>query len=76
MGLKFEQLERFARDWRVLVEFSAGVDSTFSSKWSSGLGERAIALTASHRRRLPAISKGKQLTRELGCRHVVLDSHE
>src|SRR5512138_3454594 len=62
----------------VLVAFSAGVDSTFLLKTAySVLGDRAVALTATS----PTIPPGeleaaREFTRTLGCRHIVIDSHE
>jgi uncharacterized protein len=79
MDSKFEQLEQILRETGgVLVAFSAGVDSTFLLKMAHRvLGERAIALTASSPTAPPGdLEAAKQFTRELGCRHVVLDSHE
>jgi uncharacterized protein len=79
MDSKFEQLEQILRETGgVLVAFSAGVDSTFLLKVAHRvLGERAIALTASSPTAPPGdLEAAKQFTRELGCRHIVLDSHE
>lgn len=79
MDSKFEQLEQILRaTGGVLVAFSAGVDSTFLLKMAHRvLGERAIALTASSPTAPPGdLEAAKQFSRELGCRHVVLDSHE
>ena len=79
MDSNFEQLEQILRETGgVLVAFSAGVDSTFLLKMAHRvLGERAIALTASSPTAPPGdLAAAKQFTRELGCRHVVLDSHE
>jgi len=62
----------------VLVAFSAGVDSTFLLKVAHMvLGERAIALTASSPTAPPGeLEAAKAFAASLGCRHVVVDSHE
>jgi uncharacterized protein len=79
MDAKFENLIRILRESdRLLVAFSAGVDSTFLLKAANlALGARAIALTASS----PSVPPGdlddaKEFANGLGCRHIVLDSHE
>lgn len=79
MDAKFERLTDLLREQDdLLVAFSAGVDSTFLLKAAHMvLGERAIALTASS----PAVPPGeldaaKEFATSLGCRHIVLDSHE
>jgi uncharacterized protein len=79
MDAKFKQLEEKLRETEgVVVAFSAGVDSTFLLKVAHGiLGERAIALTASSPTAPPGeLDEAKSFTQELGCRHIVLDSHE
>ena len=79
MDAKFEELERILRETGgVLVAFSAGVDSTFLLKMAHRvLGRRAIALTASSPTAPPGdLEAAKRFTDELGCRHIVLDSHE
>jgi uncharacterized protein len=62
----------------VLVAFSAGVDSTFLLKVAyMTLAERAIALTASSPTVPPGeLDAAKEFARSLGCRHILLDSHE
>jgi uncharacterized protein len=62
----------------VLVAFSAGVDSTFLLKVAHAvLGERAVALTASSPTAPPGeLEAAKEFAANLGCRHVILDSHE
>src|ERR687897_142986 len=62
----------------VLVAFSAGVDSTFLLKVAHVvLGEGAVALTASSPTAPPGeLDAAKEFTKTLGCRHIVLESHE
>jgi uncharacterized protein len=62
----------------VLVAFSAGVDSTFLLKTAySVLGDRAVALTATSATIPPGeLEAAREFTRTLGCRHLVIDSHE
>ena len=79
MDAKFERLSQTSSGKTgLLVAFSAGVDSTFLLKAAHmALGERAIALTASS----PYGASGRDRCRQafaasLGCRHIVLDSHE
>jgi len=79
MDAKFEQLVSILRDTSgVLVAFSAGVDSTFLLKVAHMvLGERAIALTASSPTAPPGeLEAAMNFAKDLGCRHIVLDSHE
>jgi len=79
MDTKFEQLETLLGETQgVLVAFSAGVDSTFLLKVAYGvLGDRAIALTASSPTAPPGeLEAARDFTRKLGCRHIVLESHE
>ena len=79
MDAKFRQLEDLLRKIEgLLVAFSAGVDSTFLLKVAhSVLGQRAVALTASSPTAPPGeLDAAKNFTRELGCRHIVIDSHE
>ncbi len=79
MDAKFDKLKATLLETQgVLVAFSAGVDSTFLLTMACAvLGPRAIALTA----RSPTIpaeefESAKDFARELGCRHVIVDSHE
>jgi uncharacterized protein len=79
MDAKLGKLENILRDaGTVLVAFSAGVDSTFLLKIACEvLGERTVALTASSPTAPPGeLEAAKQFTQELGCRHIVVDSHE
>jgi pyridinium-3,5-biscarboxylic acid mononucleotide sulfurtransferase len=79
MDAKFERLTSIlSENDELLVAFSAGVDSTFLLKAAHlALGERAIALTAAS----PSVPPGeldaaKAFAQSLGCRHIVLNSHE
>jgi uncharacterized protein len=79
MDAKFERLTDLLREEsRLLVAFSAGVDSTFLLKAAHlALGQGTIALTASS----PSVPPGeldaaKNFAVALGCRHIVLESHE
>jgi uncharacterized protein len=79
MDAKLEQLKHaLGQTDGVLVAFSAGVDSTFLLKIAHMvLGDRAIALTASSPTAPPGeLDAAKEFSRSLGCRHVVVDSHE
>ena len=79
MDSKFQQLTGIIRETQgVLVAFSAGVDSTFLLKVAHMvLGEQAIAFTASSPTAPPGeLDAAKEFARALGCRHIVLDSHE
>ncbi|MBM4297329.1 MAG: ATP-dependent sacrificial sulfur transferase LarE [Deltaproteobacteria bacterium] len=79
MDAKFQRLTRLlgATD-RLLVAFSAGVDSTFLLKAAHmTLGERAIALTAISASVPPGeLDAARAFAQSLGCRHIVLDSNE
>ena len=79
MDAKLDKLRATLLDTQgVLVAFSAGVDSTFLLGVAYGvLGNRAVALTAT----APTIPPGeleaaKEFAQGLGCRHVIVDSHE
>ncbi len=79
MDAKFEHLiGLLSESDELLVAFSAGVDSTFLLKAAHlALGDRVIALTASS----PTVPSGEidaanAFAKSLGCRHIVLDSHE
>ena len=79
MDAKFQRLTHLlGESERLLVAFSAGVDSTFLLKAAHmAIGERAIALTASSPTVPPGeIDAAKNFANSLGCRHIVLDSHE
>jgi pyridinium-3,5-biscarboxylic acid mononucleotide sulfurtransferase len=79
MDAKFERLSALLSEYQsLLVAFSAGVDSTFLLKAAHmALSDRAIALTASSPS-IPAgeIDAARKFADNLGCRHIVLDSHE
>jgi uncharacterized protein len=79
MDAKFAQLTGLlSQADRLLVAFSAGVDSTFLLKAAHlAIGARAVALTASSETVPPGeLDAAKEFARSLGCRHIVLDSHE
>ncbi|HWH79427.1 MAG TPA: ATP-dependent sacrificial sulfur transferase LarE [Candidatus Binatus sp.] len=79
MDTKFEELIRnLSASDGLLVAFSAGVDSTFVLKAAHmAIGTRAIALTATSPTVPPGeLDAAKEFTTSLGCRHIVLDSHE
>ena len=79
MDAKFEKLTGILRETdRLLIAFSAGVDSTFVLKAAHlAIGDRAIALTASSPTVPPGeLEAAKAFANSLGCRHIVLDSHE
>ena len=79
MDAKFEKLTRILSESdRLLVAFSAGVDSTFLLKVAHlALGARAIALTASSASVPPGeIDDAKEFAKSLGCHHIVRDSNE
>lgn len=79
MDAKLEQLKRALREAnRVLIAFSAGVDSTFLLKIAHMvLGDGAVALTASSPTAPPGeLEAAQRFTTELGIRHIVPHSHE
>jgi len=79
MDPKLERLTEILREQpTILVAFSAGVDSTFLLKTAYlALGDRAVALTASSPTAPPGeLEAAKNFAADLGCRHIVLDSHE
>ena len=79
MDAKFQRLTQLlGESERLLVAFSAGVDSTFLLKAAHmTIGARAIALTAASPTVPPGeLDAAKNFTESIGCRHIVLDSHE
>ena len=79
MDAKFQRLTQLlGESERLLVAFSAGVDSTFLLKAAHmAIGARAIALTAASPTVPPGeLDAAKNFASSLGCRHIVLDSHE
>ena len=79
MDAKFEKLTSLLSEMDgLLVAFSAGVDSTFLLKAAHRvLGDHVIALTAASPTAPPGdLDAAKAFTASLGCRHVVVDSHE
>jgi uncharacterized protein len=79
MDAKFERLNQILSEHdALLVAFSAGVDSTFLLKAAHlALGECATALTASSPTAPPGdLDEAKKFAASLGCRHIVLESHE
>jgi uncharacterized protein len=79
MDPKLERLKSALADaGRVLVAFSAGVDSTFLLKVAHlALGNRAVALTATSPTVPPGeLEAAQSFTAGLNCRHIIVDSHE
>ena len=79
MDAKFQRLTQLLGESKtLLVAFSAGVDSTFLLKAAHmAIGDGAIALTASSPTVPPGeIEAAKNFATILGCRHIVVDSHE
>lgn len=79
MDAKLERLKEILQQTRgTLVAFSGGVDSTFLLKVAhSVLGEQAVALTAASPTAPPGeLEAAQELARLIGCRHVVVASHE
>ena len=79
MDAKFQRLTQLLGESdRLLVAFSAGVDSTFLLKAAHlAIGERAVALTASSPTVPPGeLDAAKNFVASLGCRHIVVDSDE
>jgi len=79
MDAKFQRLTQLLGESdRLLVAFSAGVDSTFLLKAAHmAIGARAIALTAASPTVPPGeLDAAKNFASSLGCRHIVVNSHE
>src|SRR5436190_7057516 len=70
--------QRLAGSGRVLVTYSGGVDSAFLlAAAADALGDRAVALTALSPSYPPdELEACKQLARDLGVRHILVESHE
>ncbi|HKA32064.1 MAG TPA: ATP-dependent sacrificial sulfur transferase LarE [Candidatus Binatia bacterium] len=70
--------EIIASAGNLLVAFSGGVDSTFLLKVAhQALGDRAVGLTAASPTAPPGeLESAAELARLIGCRHIVIDSHE
>jgi uncharacterized protein len=61
-----------------VVAFSAGVDSTLLLRvCADELGDQAVAVTAVSES-LPSheLAQAKRLARDIGCRHILVDTHE
>ena len=79
MDAKFEKLTGIlSQSERLLVAFSAGVDSTFLLKAAHrAIGDRVIALTASSPTVPPGeLNAAKEFAASLGCRHIVVNTDE
>lgn len=79
MSAKLEGLKDILKATEgLLVAFSGGVDSTFLLAVAHRvLGDRAVAFTASSPTAPPGeLEASQELARNMGCRHIVLASHE
>ncbi len=77
--IKLKNLEEILKEMQsVLIAFSGGVDSTFLVKVAHGvLGKEAVAVTAQSPS-YPALElrEARQLAREIGIEHLIIDSEE
>lgn len=79
VAAKYERLRGICRDLgSALVAFSAGVDSTLLLKVCvDELGDRAVAVTAvSESYPSHELAQAKRLARDIGCRHLLVETHE
>ncbi|HEX2033193.1 MAG TPA: ATP-dependent sacrificial sulfur transferase LarE [Chloroflexota bacterium] len=79
LAAQYERLKAICRSLgSTLVAFSAGVDSTLLLKVCvDELGERAVAVTAvSESYPSHELAQAKRLTRDMGCRLILVETHE